>query len=186
MSAVSKPGGVNEPSGSLPASAAGGPVVSASATNELGGRVADTLSRPPAMAVSAASKPGGVNEPSGSLPASAAGCPLLSVAAAPAMVDYSWLAQEQRSCAATQAAATSSSLTVRPFEVEGIPLLCDVSSGAVRPLVALPCRRAVFLAIHSIAHPGVRASRRLLASRFVWPGMAADIAAWCRECQDCA
>jgi transposase InsO family protein len=26
----------------------------------------------------------------------------------------------------------------------------------------------------------------MLASRFVWPGMATDVASWCKECQDCA
>jgi hypothetical protein len=137
-------------------------------------------------ATAAASKPGRVNEPSGSWPASAAESPLLAVVAAAAAVDYGWLAREQRDCAATQAAVSSSSLAVRLFEVDGFSLLCDVSGGAVRPLVAQPCRRAVFQAIHSIAHPGVRATKRMLASRFVWPGMATDVAAWCKECQDCA
>jgi transposase InsO family protein len=152
--------------------------------------VADTLSRPPspdeAAATAAESKPGCVKAPPGSQPASAASGPLLAVAAATAAVDYDWLAREQPGCPATQAALSSPALTIRSFVVGGAPLLCDVSSGAVRPLVAEPCRRAVFLAIHSIAHAGVRASRRMIASRFVWPGMASDIAAWCKDCQDCA
>jgi hypothetical protein len=150
--------------------------------------VVDTLSRPSlpekAAAAAAASKSGCVKVPPGSRPASAASGPLLAVAAA--AVDYDWLAREQPGCPATQAALSSPSLAIRKFEVDRVPLLCDVSSGAVRPLVAEPCRRAVFLAVHSIAHPGVRASRRMLASRFVWPGMASDIAAWCKDCQDCA
>ncbi len=149
--------------------------------------VADTLSRlPMGEATAAASKPGRVNEPSGLRPASAAESPLMAVAAAAAAVDYGWLAREQRDCAATQAAVSSSSLAVRPFEVDGFSLLCNVSGGAVRPLVTQPCRRAVFQAIHSIAHLGVRATKRMLASRFVWQGMATDVAAWCKECQDCA
>ncbi len=133
--------------------------------------VADTLSRLPIGEATAAS---------------AAETPLMAVAAVAAAVDYSWLAREQRDCAATQAAVSSSSLAVRPFQVDGSSLLCDVSGGTVRPLVAQPCRRAVFQAIHSIAHPGVRATKRMLASCFVWPGMATDVAAWCKECQDCA
>jgi transposase InsO family protein len=152
--------------------------------------VADTLSRPPspekAAATAAGSKPGCVKAPPGSQPASAASGPLLVVAAATTAVDYDWLAREQPGCPSTQAALSSPSLAIHTFEVDGVPLLCDVSSGAVRPLVAEPCRRAVFSAIHSIAHAGVRASRRMLASRFVWPGMASDIAAWCKDCQDCA
>jgi transposase InsO family protein len=152
--------------------------------------VADTLSRLPlpekAATTAAANKPGCVKAPTGSQPASAASGQLLAVAAAAAAVDHDWLAREQPGCPATQAALSSPSLSIRTFVVDGVPLLCDVSRGAVRPLVAEPCRRAVFLAIHSIAHAGVRASRRMLASRFVWPGMASDITAWCKDCQDCA
>ncbi len=150
--------------------------------------VADTLSCLPLVdeAATAASKPGRVKEPPRSRPASAPCGPLLAVAAASSGVDYTWLAREQPGCADTKKAMSSPSLTIRNFDLEGVPLLCDVSSRAVRPLVARPCRRAVFLAIHSIAHPGVRASKRMLASRFVWPGMATDVASWCRECQDCA
>jgi Integrase core domain/Integrase zinc binding domain len=43
----------------------------------------------------------------------------------------------------------------------------------------------VFAALHNIAHPGIRASKRLLAARFVWPHMATDVAEMCRACQDC-
>jgi transposase InsO family protein len=46
-------------------------------------------------------------------------------------------------------------------------------------------QRAVFTAIHGVAHPGVQATRRLISARFVWPRMAADIAAWCRDCMQC-
>jgi IS30 family transposase len=35
-------------------------------------------------------------------------------------------------------------------------------------------------------HPGIRAMKRLIGAHFVWRGMASDIKAWCRECQQCA
>ena len=54
-------------------------------------------------------------------------------------------------------------------------LMCDVSSGRWRPLVPLTWRRRVFLAVHNLAHPGIRASRRLISARFMWKGMAADV-----------
>ncbi|MFN9901112.1 MAG: integrase zinc binding domain-containing protein, partial [bacterium] len=44
-------------------------------------------------------------------------------------------------------------------------------------------RRQVFAAVHEVAHPGVRATRRLIARRFAWKGMATDVAAWTRDCQ---
>jgi cleavage and polyadenylation specificity factor subunit 1 len=46
-------------------------------------------------------------------------------------------------------------------------------------------RRPIFSSFHNLAHPGIRASRRLISARVVWPHMAADIGAWCRECQAC-
>jgi transposase InsO family protein len=43
----------------------------------------------------------------------------------------------------------------------------------------------MFAAIHGLAHPGIRATRRLVWSRFVWHGCASDVAGWCRDCQTC-
>jgi transposase InsO family protein len=40
--------------------------------------------------------------------------------------------------------------------------------------------------LHNIAHPGIRATKRLVTSRFVWRRMGADIAEFCRSCQQCA
>jgi hypothetical protein len=78
-----------------------------------------------------------------------------AVTVAKTHVDFSWLAQEQLASAAMQAAASLPSLKVRSFQVDGVPLLCDTSSGAVPNLVPLPCRSSVFQVVHSIAHPGV-------------------------------
>jgi Integrase zinc binding domain len=39
--------------------------------------------------------------------------------------------------------------------------------------------------VHSLAHPGIRASRQLIASCYLWPGLAKDVAAWCRDCTAC-
>ncbi len=46
-------------------------------------------------------------------------------------------------------------------------------------------RRQVFAALHGVAHPGIRASRRLISHRFLWKGMRTDIANWCRDFQAC-
>jgi hypothetical protein len=65
-------------------------------------------------------------------------------------------------------------------------ILVDVSSGVFRPLVNEHLRRRIFTAVHSLAHPGERATRRMMASRYLWPGLAADIKKCCKECQHCA
>ena len=68
---------------------------------------------------------------------------------------------------------------------KGVQLLCDMSTGHVRPLIPEEDRQAVFLAIHGVAHPGTRATLRLVVARVVWRGMASDLAAGCRSCQQC-
>jgi hypothetical protein len=42
-----------------------------------------------------------------------------------------------------------------------------------------------FHAIHDVAHPGIRATRRMLSACFVWKGVGKDVAAMCRAFQQC-
>lgn len=60
------------------------------------------------------------------------------------------------------------------FQDSGATLLCDVSTGQVRPMVT-GWRRRVFEAMHALSHPGVRASVKLVALKFVWPGLWTDV-----------
>jgi hypothetical protein len=78
------------------------------------------------------------------------------------------------------------SLHVTPFQVEGELLYCEVSFGAVWPLVPVQNHFSVFQQIHRIAHTGTRATQRLISARFVWPRMASAIQEWVRSCQHCA
>ena len=89
------------------------------------------------------------------------------------------MAANQASCPSTLQAAKSSSLSVRTVQVEGASLLCDVARGITRPLVPLVDRPAVFHAIHGVAHPGIRASKRKVSAHFVWKGVGKDVAAMC-------
>jgi hypothetical protein len=101
-----------------------------------------------------------------------------------ATVDIVEMAACPRSCSET-ASAKDSSLKLQLLHVGDSRLQCDVSAGRVRPLVPAALRRRVFDQLHGITHPGVRATRRLIAARFVWPAMAADVAVWCRDCVAC-
>jgi transposase InsO family protein len=100
-------------------------------------------------------------------------------------MDVREIAAAQLACQDCLRARSSAALRVVEVQLEGVPVLVDVSSGVMRPLVPAVHRRAVFSAVHGLAHPGVRATRRLIASRYLWPGLAKDVAEWCRECQDC-
>jgi hypothetical protein len=78
-------------------------------------------------------------------------------------VDYAAMVAMQGSCLEVQKVAASPALQVRRVQIHGV--LCDVATGVARPLVPAAFRAAVFAAIHGLAHPGIRATRRLVSSR---------------------
>ena len=101
-----------------------------------------------------------------------------------AAVDYEELARLQMTCPDVKLLLEKGSLRVKSFKLP-IPLLCDVSTSLPRPLVPTASRRQVFLSLHGLAHPGVRASTRLISSRFVWRGLSRDVRLWCKQCDAC-
>ena len=64
-------------------------------------------------------------------------------------------------------------------------ILCDTSRDHPRPVVPTSLRRRLFHMFHDLAHPGIRASRRLLTARFVWKGINHDVGHWARSCLPC-
>jgi len=124
--------------------------------------VADTLSRPPAVSAAVAAVPPN-----------------------PEAVDWAGLGAAQQTCEEVAAMLNSPSLTIRRTTIQGVDISCDYSTGAARPLLPPSFRKHVFHMVHNLSHPGIRATRRLLAARYLWPGMNAQVAAWCRDCQQC-
>ncbi|VEL36970.1 unnamed protein product [Protopolystoma xenopodis] len=47
--------------------------------------------------------------------------------------------------------------------------------GKTLSFVSFAMRELVFQAVHELAHPGLRAPRKLITGCLVWPGMQADI-----------
>ena len=133
--------------------------------------VADALSRPPAA-------------PACQLPADASLSDCFSAVAVPGL-DYRLLAAAQLVCPEVAALRAKSNLQFSTQHVEGHPLLGDISTGVFRPIVPTAFKQQVFETIHGIAHPGTRASRRLILSRFVWKRAAADVTAMARACLTC-
>ncbi len=102
------------------------------------------------------------------------------------LLDYASIAKNQLVCPLTQKAASSSSLRLVQVNLQGQQLLCDVSRSGQRPLIQEVDRKWVFRAFHELLHPGTRATCQLMSARVIWRGMSSDIAAWCRDCQQCA
>jgi Integrase zinc binding domain len=100
----------------------------------------------------------------------------------PPLFDLGVLAEAQASCPDCARAATSPALHAVMVEVQGYKIWVDTSSGVMRPLVPAALRRQVFAAVHSLAHPGIRASLRIIVNRYLWPGLAKDVASWCCDC----
>ena len=69
--------------------------------------------------------------------------------------------------------------------IDGVILLCDTSRGFPRPWVPSPFRRPIFDQMHGLAHPGTRASAKLVSDRFVWHGLNRDVTQWARVCVAC-
>ena len=52
-----------------------------------------------------------------------------------------------------------------PLADHGINILCDVSTGRLRPVISVSLRASVFKHFHSLAHPGIRGSISLLTEK---------------------
>ena len=67
----------------------------------------------------------------------------------------------------------------------GPQLFCNMSYPNPRPVVPISLRKDVFDVLHGLSHPGIRATQRLINSRYFWVGMNDDIQTWCRQCLKC-
>ena len=83
------------------------------------------------------------------------------------------LARAQDACQETQ--QLRAKLAAQDVLISGHKIWCDTSTGVMRPLVPVSLRRLVFNSVHSLAHPGIRATRRMLTSRYVWTSCSSDV-----------
>ncbi|BHF83814.1 hypothetical protein SprV_0902696100 [Sparganum proliferum] len=93
-------------------------------------------------------------------------------------IDLSAMAAEQRrvGCPGDES-VDSLQLVDVPLTTGTGTILYDVSTPFHRPYV--------FQTLHGLSHPGTRASQKLLAERFVWPGLNTDAKARTRSCLCC-
>ena len=79
------------------------------------------------------------------------------------------------------------SLTLQKFPVQQTDqhIICDISTGKTRPFVPKSLRKEIFYSLHSSSHPGIKASCKLVAERYVWPKMKSDVRKWTQTCMAC-
>ncbi|CAM1323272.1 Uncharacterised protein r2_g3179 [Pycnogonum litorale] len=104
-------------------------------------------------------------------------------------VDYDSMVKAQQEDPELQKLQSSDTTSLQLQDVTiptvSSPVICDFSTGSPRPYVPEPFRKQVFSSLHNLAHPGIKASARLICSRFVWPKMHRDIKLWCTSCLAC-
>ena len=101
-------------------------------------------------------------------------------------IDFAAIAAEQKTdTELTQLDKTSLKLQAMPIPATNATIICDVSTEVPRPYVPSKFRRSVFNSLHSLAHPGVRATQKLLTSRYVWPNINKDVRHWTQSCIQC-
>lgn len=160
--------------------------------------VADALSRPPGDLPTKSAHVLSAQPPLGPLTAHVAGD--LSAGASPPShlstisalqlqpvqgIDYGAVAEEQPRCAATCQLRANPKLKIQEVACGPVMLWCDVSTGHLRPLIPPQFQKEVFDRIHTLSHPSIRATRRLINTCAVWKGLAAYVVEWCKDCQHC-
>lgn len=103
-------------------------------------------------------------------------------------IDYTALAQAQAADAGVQSLRTASTgLVIKEMPIPNSRhrLLCDVSTDTPRPVVPSAWQRKVFDVTHNLAHPGIRATRRLISRKFVWKNLQKTVGEWTRTCVQC-
>jgi hypothetical protein len=100
-------------------------------------------------------------------------------------LDLKDMALRQVLCPQVQALRSTQGLRLITQKVGDLDLIGDSSTVTFRPLVPRDLRRQVFEHLHRATHPGKRATRRLISSRYVWKGLSTDITAWAKACLGC-
>ena len=60
-----------------------------------------------------------------------------------------------------------------------------MSTGVPRSYVPQQFRKTVFDSLHSLSHPSIRATQRLITARYVWPNINQDVRNWAKCCLQC-
>lgn len=111
----------------------------------------------------------------------------------PTVLDYEELADAQASDDyllqtmqnRDRAAASKIVLKAIVFPTCSKPIFCELSTNTARPYLPDKFRRLAFESLHSLNHPGIRSSKKLLKSKYFWPGLEKDIGIWARACVRC-
>lgn len=101
----------------------------------------------------------------------------------PDAVDYKQLALDRQEAGYQLSSLPPTFASVRVND--STALICDTKNGMTRPLLPVSWRRKMFDLVHSLSHPGLKATKRLMCARYTWSGMSKDVREWTRACIKC-
>ena len=103
------------------------------------------------------------------------------------VIDFTRLADAQKNDQDLRTLETSSSLRLKPIPLScsTVTILCDISTASPRLYVPPDFCHLIFDSPHSLSHPGIHATQKLITERFVWPNINKDIRHWARTCRRC-
>lgn len=81
---------------------------------------------------------------------------------------------------------TESSLQLKQLRLDGgdKTIYCSIGE-EIRIYVPKTLRKRIFDNTHNLSHPSGRTTKKMIAQRFVWPGMQKEIANWAKTCLPC-
>ena len=103
-------------------------------------------------------------------------------------IDFTAMAtaqQDDQEMDTYKTATSGLSLQDIPFGPTDTTLLCDISTGQPRPIVPRSFRKTVFDVVHSLSHPSIRTTQKLITDRYVWKGVRKEVAQWVKTCIAC-
>lgn len=77
------------------------------------------------------------------------------------------------------------SLKCEMLDRQGVSILCDVSTGTVRPVVPFSWVSRILETFHGLSHSGINPTTKAIQTDFVWHNMKKDIRNFVRSCLTC-
>ena len=106
----------------------------------------------------------------------------------PTIIDFKAIALAQTDDAELkQLTESNSSLSLKtvPVTTANVTMLCDMSTETPRPYIPQKFHHMIFDSLHSLSHPGIRATQYLITARYVWPKINHDVRKWTHSCLQC-
>ena len=66
-----------------------------------------------------------------------------------------------------------------------LPIFCDTSTPSPRPFVPINLRSSIIESLHKLAHPGCKATSKIVKQRYYWPNIDHDVREYVRNCENC-